>query len=229
MVRPMLAGHLAIGLLAKRVEPAISLGTFVLAAMLADLLWCVFMIAGMEHAQFRPGMGAANYFVASDIAMSHSLLMDTIWAALLAGAWFVWRRQPRAALVLGAAVISHWLLDLVSHRPDMPLAPRVHRYFGLGLWTSIPATVIIEGGFWLFAIVIYTRATEPRNRAAGFVFWSGAALFTLAWYSNIAGPPPRNFKAAPVVSLVFFSLMVAWACGVNCLRHSMVTRPRRAG
>lgn len=97
MVRPMLAGHLAVGLVAKRVEPGISLGTFVLAAMLADLLWCVFMIAGMEHAQLRTGMGAANYFVASDIAMSHSLLMDAIWRlySRARGSFGAGNRAPR--------------------------------------------------------------------------------------------------------------------------------------
>lgn len=111
----------------------------------------------------------------------------------------------------------------------MPLAPGMRRYFGLGLWTSIPATIIIEGGFWLFALIVYARATQPRNRGGVFVFWSGVALFTLAWYSNVAGPPPRNFKTAPAVSLVFFSLMVAWAGWVNRLRHCSLTRPKRAG
>ena len=94
----MLVGHFAVGLAAKRVEPAISLGTLVMAAMLADLLWCIFMIAGIEHVQFKPGMGAANYFAASDIAMSHSLLMDGLWAGLLATGYFLRRRYPRGGV-----------------------------------------------------------------------------------------------------------------------------------
>jgi membrane-bound metal-dependent hydrolase YbcI (DUF457 family) len=145
----MLVGHFAVGLAAKRIAPAVSLGTLVLAAMLADLLWCVFLIAGIEHEQFKPGMGAANYFQASDMALSHSLLMDGVWATLLAAAWFLRRRSPRGAWVLFGAVMSHWVLDWIAHRPDMPLAPGSRGRFGLGLWTSIPATVMIEGGFWL--------------------------------------------------------------------------------
>src|SRR5579862_870922 len=143
--RSMLAGHFAVGLTAKRIEPTISLGTLVLASMLADLLWCLFMIAGIEHVQFRPGMGAANYFAASDIVMSHSLLMDGLWGGLLGAGYLLIRRHPRGAWILFAIVLSHWMLDWISHGPDMPLAPGMHRYFGLGLWHSIPAAIIAEG------------------------------------------------------------------------------------
>jgi hypothetical protein len=142
----MLVGHFAVGLAAKRIEPAMSVGTLVLASMLADLLWCVLMFAGIERVQFKPGIGAANYFGASDIVISHSLLMDGLWAALMAAAYLLKRRNPRGAWVIFGAVLSHWLLDWISHRPDMPLSPGVHRYVGLGLWSSIPAALIIEGG-----------------------------------------------------------------------------------
>jgi hypothetical protein len=223
----MLVGHFAVGLAAKRVEPKISLGTWTLAAILADLLSCVFLIAGIEHAQFRPGIGAANYLDASDIAMSHSLLFDAIWAALFAGAYGVMRRNPRGAWMLFGAVLSHWLLDWVSHRPDMPLAPGTHRYFGLGLWTSIPATLIVEGGFWLLAILLYARASHPRNRAGVYGFWSVIALLTLVWYNNIAGLPPRDPHTAPFASLIFFSLVVGWAYWMNRLRPLFSVPPRK--
>lgn len=121
--------------------------------------------------------------------------------------------------MLFAAVFSHWLLDFVSHRPDMPLAPGMLRHFGLGLWTSIPATLIVEGGFWLGAIILYSRVTRPRHRAGIYAFWSGVALLTLVWYGNIAGPPPSNPRTAPFGSLMFFSLTVAWAYWMNRLRH----------
>ncbi len=218
----MFVGHLAVGLVAKRIEPKLSLGTGVLAAMLVDLLWAIFLIAGIEHVHFKPGMGAGNYFDAYDIAMSHSLLMGAVWAALFAAAYFLRRHYPRGAWILFAAVLSHWFLDFVSHRPDMPLAPGVHRYFGLGLWNSIPATLIVEGGFWLVAIVLYIRATRPKNRAGVYAFWSVVALLTLAWYNNIAGPPPRNPHTAPIVSLIFFSLVVAWAYWMNRLRPALL-------
>ena len=214
----MFVGHFAVGLVAKRVAPTISLGTLVLAAMLADLLWCVFLIAGIEHVEFRQAMGAGNYFQASNIAFSHSLLMDVVWGALLAAAYFLRRRSPRGSWILFAAVISHWILDWIAHRPDMPLAPGTHSAYGLGLWTSIPATILIEGGFWLAAVILYVRAFPPKGRAGTYAFWIVVALLTLAWYGNIAGPPPRDLRPDPYASLIFFSLAVAWAYWMNRLR-----------
>ena len=218
----MHVGHFAVGLVAKRVEPRLSLGTLVLAALLADFLWCALMLAGIEQVQFKPGMGAANYAEARDIAISHSLLTDAIWAALFAGVYFWSRRYGRGAWVLFAAVLSHWPLDVVAHRPDMPLAPGVDRHFGLGLWTSVPATLIVEGGFWLLALILYARATRPKSRLGVYAFWGVAALLTLIWYNNIAGPPPPDPHTAPVFSLVYFSLVVAWAYWMNRLRPAKV-------
>jgi hypothetical protein len=214
----MLVGHYAVGLVAKRLEPRVSLGTFVLAAMLADLAWCIFMLVGLEQVQFKPGMGAGQYFDATNIALSHSLLLDAVWATLFAAAYFLRRHYLLGAGVVFLAVLSHWLLDVVSHGADMPVMPGVHRYFGLGLWTSIAATVIVEGGFWLLAVVVYARATLPTSRAGVYVFWIGVSLLTLLWWSNIAGPAPRNPKTAPIASLIVFSLSVAWAYWVNRLR-----------
>jgi hypothetical protein len=214
----MLVGHIAVGLAAKRITPRVSLGTTVLAALLPDLLWCVFLLTGIEHVELKAGLGAVNYLGVSDIAYSHSLLMDAAWGALLAGAYFFTRHYARGAWVLFAAVMSHWLLDFVAHRPDMALAPGVHRYFGLGLWNSVAATVVVEGGMWLLAIIVYVRATRPKGRTGVYAFWIVVVLLTLAWYGNIAGPPPASARAMATGSLIFFSCVVAWAYWMNRLR-----------
>ena len=121
--------------------------------------------------------------------------------------------------MLFAAVVSHWVLDCISHKPDMPLAPGVAGRFGLGLWNSIPATVAVEGGFWAVALFLYARGNKPRNRAGVYAFWGGVVLVTAAWYNNVAGPPPApNVVAAGMSSLVFFSLIVAWAYWMNQVR-----------
>jgi hypothetical protein len=216
----MLVGHFAAALTAKSIEPRVSLGTLVLAAMAADLLWSIFMIAGVEHVEFRSGKGAANYLVASDISKSHSLLMGVVLAGLLGAIFLMKRRDARVAWVVCAMVLSHWILDWISHRPDMPLAPGVERYFGLGLWTSIPATLVVEGGFWLLALILYASRNRAATRLGSLAFWSVVVLLTLAWYNNIAGPPPPDPRAAPIISLLFFSLVVAWAYWMNRTRHS---------
>jgi membrane-bound metal-dependent hydrolase YbcI (DUF457 family) len=217
----MLVGHFAVALAAKRVDPKISLGTLTAAAMLPDLLWPPLMLAGLEHVKFRPGvMGAAQYLDMVDVEISHSLVMDVVWAGLFAAIWYWRRRDARAAWIIAAAVISHWILDVVSHPPDMPLAPGIQLFLGLGLWTSIPATIVVEGGLWLVAIVAYVQTTRAENRSGIYAFWIGIVLLTLLWYNNIAGPPPPNPDRAPIGSLVVFSLAVGWAYWMNRSRSS---------
>jgi hypothetical protein len=204
----MFVGHLSVGLLGKRAEPKISLGTWMLAVMLADFLAFPLLIARVERFG-GPSPG---------IAFSHSLLMDAVWAALLASAYYLRRHRRRGAWLLFGAVLSHWLLDVVSHRSDMPLAPGAAPVFGWGLWNSVPATLAVEGGFWLLAIVFYVRGSHPTRRAGIYGFWIGAALLTLSWYSNITkGMEPDPVKAG-VGGLIFFSLMVAWAYWMNRAR-----------
>ena len=215
----MFVGHLAIGLTAKRIEPKVSLGTWVLAALLADLLAFPLLILGIEHFAEEPGT-LSNRIVGRDIVYSHSLLMVAIYSALFAMVYFLRRRYWRGAWLLACVVLTHWFLDVVSHRPDMPLAPGVSVVFGLGLWNSLSATLLLEGGFWLLSVILYVRSTEAKSLAAHFVFWIGIVLLTLLWYGNVtAGMEPNPIKAG-VGGLVIFSFVVAWAYWMNRLRAS---------
>jgi hypothetical protein len=210
-------GHLAVGFAGKQMEPRISLGTWMAAAMLADLLFFVFAIAGLERSRTFAG-ATTNRFV-GDMPYSHSLLMDAVWAGLFALGFYLGRRQPRGAWLLCAAVLSHWVLDVASHRPDMPLAPGVTPLLGFGLWNSFPATVLLEGGAWLIAIIVYVRATKSRNWIGALAFWMGVALLTAAWLGNIAAGVDPNPVRAGVNGLIFFSLAIAWAYWMNRARY----------
>jgi hypothetical protein len=213
----MLVGHVAVGLIAKRIEPEVSLGTFVFAALLADFVVFLLLIAGIEH--FDPVPGATiNRAIGRDLYYSHSLLMLVVWGGLLAGAWFIRRHYPRGAWLIFIAVISHWVLDAISHHPDMPLAPGFPFFVGLKLWNSLPATLVVEGGLWLLAIVAYVRATHGRNWAGKIFFWVAVALLTLIWLGNIrAGIDPNPVKAGSN-GLIFFGMLVAWAYWMNRVR-----------
>src|SRR5690242_6109143 len=103
----MFVGHLAVGMAGKRIEPKISLGTWILAAVLADLIVFPLLIGGVERFHAEPGV-TVNRMI-GDIPYSHSLLMDTVWAGLFGGAYFLGRRYPRGAWLLFAAVLSHWV------------------------------------------------------------------------------------------------------------------------
>jgi hypothetical protein len=206
----MLVGHLSVGLIGKRVEPKISLGTWMLAVLLADLIFFPLLIAGVEHVD--AGVGYFPY--------SHSLVTNAIWGGLFAAGYYLLRRYPRGAWLLFGAVLSHWVLDVISHRPDMQLSPGVSTVWGFGLWNSTPATLIVEGGFWLLAIIIYLRAGHPRSGAFHFAFWIGIALLTLVWYGNIRRGMDADAVRAGVGGLILFSLVVAWGYWINRLARS---------
>lgn len=212
----MFVGHVAVAFVGKRVEPEISLGTLLMAAMLPDILWPIFTMAGMEYT--KKIEDTENHVFEATI--SHSLLMVAIWGALFAGGYFLLRRVrrhqsfTRGSLILFAAVLSHWLLDAIASKHA--LAPGAHSYFGLKLWDSFPATIIVEGGFWLIAIIIYIRATRAKNWAGIYAFWTVVAFLTFAWVANIRkGPPPPE---QVIGSLIFFLLLVAWAYWMNRAR-----------
>jgi len=210
----MFVGHFAVAFVSKRLELKLSLGTLTAAAMFPDLLWPIFTIAGIEY---QTPVMANNSFNAP---ISHSLLTVVIWAALFSGTYFLWRRfrdhqsYTRASVILFATVLSHWFLDFLSHKHV--LVPGAQSYLGLELWQSFSATLIVEGGFWLLAIILYVRATRARNRAGLYVFWMVVAFLTLVWITNIRkGPPPPG---AVIGSLIFFLLMVGWAYWMNRVR-----------
>ena len=212
----MLVGHLGVGLIGQRLEPKISLGTWILAVTLADLVFFPLSILRIERFHAEAGV-AQNRFV-GDIPFSHSLLMDAIWGALFGGVYFAIRRNRRGAWLLLGAVLSHWVLDVTSHRPDMQIAPGINATLGFGLWNSIPATIAVEGGLWALGIAIYLRSTRTRGVAGIVVFWAGVAFLTLAWWGNLHRGMDPNPVRAGVSGLILFSLVVAWAYWVNRIR-----------
>lgn len=219
----MLVGHYAIGLFAKKIAPKASLGGFLFAAMAADILWCVFLLAGVEHVEFTSGRGAGQYFRAGNIELSHSLAMDLLWAALLGAGVFLFTRYARGAVIVFFAVLSHWVLDVVAHRPDMPIGLGSGPKIGLGMWTSIPITLLVEGGFWILALIVYARSHVFSSRTRIWWLWVGSLILTVIWYGNIAGPPPANPRSAPIVSLFIFSISVVWAYWID--RPAMRSAP----
>src|SRR5437762_4423209 len=141
----MFIGHFAVGFAAKKIAPRGSLPAYFAAAQLPDLLWPVLVAAGVERVTIAPGDTAFTPFRFDSYPISHSLALDLLWAVLFAlGMWRA-TRDRGAALACAALVVSHWVLDFATHRPDMPIFPGGPRY-GLGLWNSVPATLAIESG-----------------------------------------------------------------------------------
>ena len=119
----MFAGHFAAALAAKSVAPRTSLGTLTFAAQWIDLLWPTLLLAGFERVRIEPGATATNPLVFEHYPWSHSLAAVCAWALVIGTLHFTTRRDARAAVVIGSLVVSHWLLDVVVHVPDLPVVP----------------------------------------------------------------------------------------------------------
>jgi hypothetical protein len=225
----MFVGHFGVGFGGKRLAPRTSLGTLVLSAMLADLLGFTFVALGIEHIGIQRGITRVNALNLYDFAWSHSLLMDVVWGALLAGGYFLFRRYSRGAWVIFAVVLSHWVLDWLSHRPDMALAPGFHRYFGLGLYNSPLGLLIVEGAIWIAGIITYLRTTRSKGVAGNLVLGLGIVIFTALWLLSFNGAPPPSIHVLIVVDLFLFPLVIGWMYLVDHLRELTYSSAASAG
>ncbi len=188
----MFIGHFGLGMGAKVLKPGISLGLLFTAAQFVDLLWPTFLLLNLERVRISPGITKVNPLDFVHYPFSHSLLMAVVWGVLLAGVYRLFRKDSGGALLLGLLVVSHWLLDLIVHRPDLPLLPAGGAYVGLGLWDSVVGTLLAEGllfvgGFWM-----YLTKTTARNRAGSYGLWALILLLAVIQGGNMAGPPPAN-------------------------------------
>src|SRR5262245_26511146 len=149
----MFIGHVAAGLVGSRIEPRLRLGTAIAAAQLPDVLWPVFVLAGIERFTIAPGDTVVTPLRFDSYPWSHSLLMVAVWGTLFG--WLLGRRGggTRVMLVFLALAESHWLFDFVTHRPDMPLFPGGGPLLGLSLWNSRTWTMLVEVSMYVAAIV----------------------------------------------------------------------------
>ena len=139
----MFIGHFAAGMIGSRVEPRLRLGTAFVAAQLPDVLWPCFLLAGLERATIVPGDTVVTPLRFDSYPWSHSLLMVALWGTAL-GLLLRWLGGgTRAGVVAACLALSHWLLDFATHRPDMPLVPGGGPRLGLGLWQSLPMTMVV--------------------------------------------------------------------------------------
>ncbi|HEV7394646.1 MAG TPA: metal-dependent hydrolase [Burkholderiales bacterium] len=221
----MLLGHYAVALAAKRYAPRTSLGTLVLAAQLLDLLWPIFVLLGWERVDIVPGIMAASPFDFVYYPISHSLLAAALWGVLLGGGHYVFRRNRRSAIVIALAVLSHWVLDAPMHRPDLPLWPGSATKVGFGLWSSVAATVAIELLLLAIGILMYVRATRPRDRTGTLALVSMVVLLTIIFVSGFFAPPPSvRWVALAGIGLWLF---VPWAYWID--RHREASRVHGGG
>ena len=208
----MFIGHYALGLAAKRAAPRASLGTLFIAPTLADLLWPVFLLLGWEHAHVVPGPNPFLTLWLDDYPWSHSLFALIVWGALFGYLYRAKTGDKRAGLLIGLLVVSHWVLDFVTHRPDEPLYPG-GAGLGLGLWNYPTATVIVESLLLLAGVALYLHTTRARDGIGRWGFWGLIVLLAGSYYSTLFTPAPTNMTALAIGGIVFgwvFVLLAWW-------------------
>lgn len=191
----MFIGHFALGFAAKSAAPQVSLGTLFLAAQFIDLLWPTFLFMGLERVRIEPGATAVVPLVFEHYPYTHSLLAVLGWAVLIGGLHFLLMRDRRSAGVLGLLVLSHWVLDLLVHKPDLQILPWSDTVVGLRLWTSLTLTLALEVPLFMLGVWLYARSTRAGD-AAGRWGLVGLVLFLFVVYAgNVLGSPPPSVEA----------------------------------
>ena len=197
----MFLGHFAVAFAVKPATPTVSLGTMFVACELVDVLWPIFVLLGIETVAVAPQATAFTPLEFLSYPWTHSLLMDVAWAAFLAVLYFLVRHDRRAAIIIGAVVLSHWFLDALVHKPDLPLWPGGETRIGLGLWNSVGGTLIVEIAMFVLGLALYVSCTRPTDRIGRFGFWGLVALLAASYAGAVFGPPPPSVQAMAWVSL----------------------------
>jgi len=200
----MFIGHFALAYGAKSYSKKVSLGTLFIAVQFLDLLWPIFVILGWEMVEIDPGNTAVTPLNFTYYPYSHSLIMTLVWGLLFGVVYYIIRGNGKVAAMLGLLVVSHWILDFITHRPDLPLTPWSDTKVGLGLWNSMGGTLLIEGALFIICVIWFIRNFDMSILKARLINGGLILLLLIIYISNLFGPPP------PSVSLIGYAGLAGW-------------------
>ncbi len=211
----MFIGHFAVGFATKRAAPRTSLTVLLLAAIFMDVLWPLFLWLGIEQVRIDPGNTAFTPLDFVSYPYSHSLVMALVWAILFAAIYRARTHYSTGALWAGIGVFSHWVLDWVSHGPDMPLFPWGGPKVGLGLWNSVIGTTVAEITMLILGLALYLSATRAKNWQGHVSLWGLIAVLGYFYADTVRGTPPPSVEALKIMStaLLVFFLWFIWIDG----------------
>lgn len=207
----MFIGHFALGFAAKPLVPRVSLAMLIVAALFADIVWPVLVLLGVEKVRIAPGATAFTPLEFVSFPWSHSLLLLVVWGAMLGAAYRSVFGGRRTFIVIAALVASHWVLDWVTHAPDMPLYPGGPK-LGLALWNSVVGTISVETALFGAGLFLYCRGTDARDRVGRWALVSlSAALAALYAADGFSAAPPPSVREILVIALGLSVVFPAWA------------------
>jgi len=167
----LFVGHYGVGLALKGAHKSMSLCVLFIAVQFVDLLWALFVLVGIEQLQIVPGATVANPFVFTFYPFTHSLIAASVWALLAYvgfRVFFPGSAPRKVAFIVAVAVSSHFFLDAIVHRPDLPIAGGQSAKLGLGLWDHVDVSYMLEVGLLLGGLWIYIRYTRPASLAGKY-------------------------------------------------------------
>ena len=215
----MYLGHYAVALAAKKASPGTSLGTLIAASQLIDIVWPLLVLAGVERVVVAPDKTAVAHLDFVHYPVTHSLLAVLAWSTLFACLYWLFTRNRTGTMVTWFAVLSHWVLDLVTHIPDLPLYPGSDKLVGFGLWNSLSGTLALELGIFAVGLILYLGVTRPANRTGSYLLFILVMFLLVTYLANVLGPPPPDHRAV-AWSAILLWLLVPWGYWIDRNRHS---------
>ncbi|HKI25769.1 MAG TPA: metal-dependent hydrolase [Candidatus Sulfotelmatobacter sp.] len=207
----MFIGHFAVGFAAKKFAPRASAAVLLAAPLICDMLWPFFLLLGWERARIDPGNTRFTPLDLEYYPWSHSLLMTVAWASAFSLIYYLIARYRPGAVAVWIGVTSHWVLDWITHRPDMPLYPGGGPRLGLGLWNSIAGTLIVELLMFAVGVGLYGSATRARDRIGRYAFAVYVGLLLLLYIGDRFSGPPPNVSDIAWSGILAIVILIPWA------------------
>jgi hypothetical protein len=196
----MFIGHFGLAFAAKRATPRVPLVALFAAAQFADLLWPFFLLAGLEQVRISPGDTAFTPLDFVSYPYSHSLAMLIVWGLAFGAVYMTTAKASlNAFIMLAALVVSHWILDVATHRADMPIYPGGPKV-GLGLWNSVAGTIAVEVPMFVAGFLIYMLTTRAKDRVGRWAVPGLSGLLFGLYIANISAPPPPTVNALAIAA-----------------------------
>jgi hypothetical protein len=208
----MFVGHYGPSFLAKRADQAVPLWVLFLAVQLVDVFWAIFVLLGIEKVRIIPGFTKTNPLDLYYMPYTHSLPGALAWAAAAAILYRLVTGSRRGGIIVGAAVFSHWPLDLLVHSPDLALWDNAAKV-GLGLWDYPIVTLVLEGLLLFGSLAVYLAATRTRPGSRPYSLPVLSVVILALQAGMLVGPPPPSDKAMATTALLSYAViagLVAW-------------------
>ncbi len=203
----MFIGHFGVGLASKKISPLPPLAIMFMAVQFLDLLWPIFVLTGIESFKIEEGITKLTPFNFTNYPYSHSLMMSLVWGLLFGLVYFLITKQRRNSILMVGLVFSHWILDFITHRPDLQITPYSNYRVGLGLWNYPVIEIILEVGVFLLGVYFYFTSMWPKRRVS---FWSLIGLLLVIHIMNLNAPAPPSAEAV-AWSAILVWVFIIWA------------------